>query len=323
MNAFMEGTWDMIFQPTRPLRGATAGQKNVSSASAISTHAPLAGRDSTPASWATSSTDFNPRAPCGARPIRPLPRRHRRNFNPRAPCGARRLRRDLDLRQPVFQPTRPLRGATGRELREPRRKRFQPTRPLRGATAVVLVHPRLIVISTHAPLAGRDGLSDGICRDDGEISTHAPLAGRDGIPPPRPHPGRDFNPRAPCGARPSLWVGISDPAEISTHAPLAGRDCWWTSASGITSLFQPTRPLRGATAIASGIVQQMQQISTHAPLAGRDDDIALHLTYRPGISTHAPLAGRDRAAEQTGGVRQIFQPTRPLRGATTPHPWTN
>ena len=37
----------------------------------------------------------------------------------------------------------------------------------------------LTEISTHAPLAGRDGLHRGVKRLIVEISTHAPLAGRD------------------------------------------------------------------------------------------------------------------------------------------------
>ena len=78
------------------------------------------------------------------------------------------------------------------------------------------------------------------------ISTHAPLAGRDHY---RKHwlaAYWHFNPRAPCGARllgeaapglsyqfqptrplrgatsTTLWWGVQQ--EISTHAPLAGRD---------------------------------------------------------------------------------------------------
>ena len=59
-----------VFQPTRPLRGATALHRG-------------AGR---------CKSDFNPRAPCGAR-------------RPSSPATAAVIR--------TFQPTRPLRGATG------------------------------------------------------------------------------------------------------------------------------------------------------------------------------------------------------------------
>ena len=56
-----------------------------------------------------------------------------------------------------FQPTRPLRGATDKRRLWRRRDSFQPTRPLRGATAKYTEQSAQYLISTHAPLAGRDG----------------------------------------------------------------------------------------------------------------------------------------------------------------------
>ena len=215
--------------------------------------------------------DFNPRAPCGARqgmnPIvnsdnfisthAPLAGRDvpsarsvpfRPYFNPRAPCGARRSRH-----RPVPTPSR-----------------FQPTRPLRGATQAEQRPGRAQMISTHAPLAGRD-------------TTSQAASSRRSV---------DFNPRAPCGARLVLRgehdaaVLISTHAplagrdqirsyqatlgqQISTHAPLAGRDQLAGGRERDSAGFQPTRPLRGATVLplprpVGG------EISTHAPLAGRD-----------------------------------------------------
>ena len=79
--------------------------------------------------------------------------------------------------------------------------------------------------------------------------------------------------------------------------------------------FQPTRPLRGATIL---IFTKLlgTKISTHAPLAGRDPfepEFFFHLK----ISTHAPLAGRDAMAMCRRKKNYLlFQPTRPLRGAT-------
>ena len=106
------------FQSTRPMRGATA-------------------------EWCRSSTpgtNFNPRAPCGARhgylpysnPDKEIsihaPHAGRdaewcrsstpgTNFNPRAPCGARPFRNFPLLGTFRFQSTRPMRGATGFFLR--------------------------------------------------------------------------------------------------------------------------------------------------------------------------------------------------------------
>ena len=79
-----------IFQPTRPLRGATSSTTLRSrSKNYISTHAPLAGRDDEKRIAEPIHNNFNPRAPCGAR--RRIRNRIRQciNFNPRAPCGAR------------------------------------------------------------------------------------------------------------------------------------------------------------------------------------------------------------------------------------------
>ena len=59
-------------------------------------------------------------------------------------------------------------------------------------------------------------------------------------------------------------------------------------------LFQPTRPLRGAT-MQSYDAQIIKVISTHAPLAGRDQ-MEHGSKGKSSISTHAPLAGRDRWA---------------------------
>ena len=169
---------------------------------------------------------------------------------------------------------------------------------------------------------------------------------------------------------------------ISTHAPLAGRDYSYGCLSRGNFVFQPTRPLRGATEIDVSAQLVGIRISTHAPLAGRDIQAAINngkeeyfnprapcgarqqrtsqflrrLDFNPRapcgarpqvikgficflcISTHAPLAGRDSLCRcpvlcrpdfnprAPCGARQycrffaasigVFQPTRPLRGAT-------
>ena len=142
-----------------------------------------------------------------------------------------------------------------------------------------------------APCGARRYLPQGI-RYPHKISTHAPLAGRDG------DGGRGsdaiayFNPRAPCGARLVPALPARPLINISTHAPLAGRDerseypCTRDTyfnprapcgarrlpqrAPQAALRFQPTRPLRGATGTSSK-TRGRGNISTHAPLAGRDD----------------------------------------------------
>ena len=101
----------------------------------------------------------------------------------------------------------------------------------------------------------------------------------------------NFNPRAPCGARPATAVGVCMAAYFNPRAPCGARLTFFLMRRP-QNLFQPTRPLRGAT---------------HAL---RDAIAAVD------ISTHAPLAGRDCDCGKETNVSGRFQPTRPLRGAT-------
>ena len=78
------------FQSTRPVRGATPAPRSPRLRQRISIHAPRAGRDIAAAALRVMPKDFNPRAPCGARPQGPPSRPPCAYFNPRAPCGARR-----------------------------------------------------------------------------------------------------------------------------------------------------------------------------------------------------------------------------------------
>ena len=124
----------------------------------------------------------------------------------------------------------------------------------------------------------------------------------------------NFNPRAPCGARPGSEQAPGFENCISIHAPRAGRDIPQTMAGMSPAIFQSTRPVRGATGERSHEPGQ-GHISIHAPRAGRD-----HLEgNRPEgwtISIHAPRAGRDKLTGLVQGSNIIFQSTRPVRGAT-------
>ena len=124
----------------------------------------------------------------------------------------------------------------------------------------------------------------------------------------------NFNPRAPCGARPGSEQAPGFENCISIHAPRAGRDIPQTMAGMSPAIFQSTRPVRGATGERSHEPGQ-GHISIHAPRAGRD-----HLEgNRPEgwtISIHAPRAGCDKLTGLVQGSNIIFQSTRPVRGAT-------
>ena len=198
--------WD-IFQPTRPLRGATSGNTvTFTEGEYFNPRAPCGARRRKPDDSCGRYPDFNPRAPCGARLWRASPKARRsRHFNPRAPCGAR-LFTFVGVSVTVT---------------------FQPTRPLRGATFLRLLKPGEFCISTHAPLAGRDGGILGAAR---AVCAH-------------------FNPRAPCGARLSTPPIPHRSYQFQPTRPLRGATCLMLFPCKIELVFQPTRPLRGATAV--------------------------------------------------------------------------
>ena len=97
-----------------------------------------------------------------------------------------------------------------------------------------------------APCGARRYLPQGI-RYPHKISTHAPLAGRDG------DGGRGsdaiayFNPRAPCGARPDFGEDIDNCPKFQPTRPLRGATRGHRQKHDGAGEFQPTRPLRGAT----------------------------------------------------------------------------
>ena len=146
-----------------------------------------------------------------------------RPFQPTRPLRGATLRIAWGLSLWIFQPTRPLRGATRLQEQYIILTRFQPTRPLRGATGALHAVYRVVPISTHAPLAGRDWYQG-----------HGLSA------------AQNFNPRAPCGARPIPFDGDSITSVFQPTRPLRGATGVILSL-GRTLKFQPPRPLRGAT----------------------------------------------------------------------------
>ena len=167
----------------------------------ISIHAPLAGCDNTLLSAFPTSLHFNPRTPCGVRPVYHGFISAVVHFNPRTPCGVRL--RTAALRQSILS--------------------FQSTHPLRGATFVLLIVRHIVTISIHAPLAGCDPRQRAprFFRQNFNPRTPCgvrPLAGALSCRPPRfqsTHPLR--------GATNKIYTtGIE--GAISIHAPLAGCD---------------------------------------------------------------------------------------------------
>ena len=145
---------------------------------------------------------------------------------------------------------------------------FQSTRPMRGATTRAPLPLQACHVSIHAPHAGRDDRLSSTRREE-KVSIHAPHAGRDLLSTIYGSGLSSFNPRAPCGAR--HWSGI----------PLL----FW-------SMFQSTRPMRGATN-GESLIATLAMFQSTRPMRGA--------TSRRSTNT----------------ITAVFQSTRPMRGATS------
>ena len=171
----------------------------------ISIHAPLAGCDCSAMRAHTGSAIFQSTHPLRGATLTAARDRALRRISIHAPlAGCDMDGRRLDGRRVHFNPRTPcgVRPQTPSFFRHP--PAFQSTHPLRGATNVSAAQGQVFSISIHAPLAG--------CDRDGE-----PVQKRSNY----------FNPRTPCGVRPSTCC-----------------------APGANSKFQSTHPLRGATLYA-------------------------------------------------------------------------
>ena len=102
--------------------------------------------------------------------------------------------------------------------------RFQSTRPVWGATPEHNIKHAQRAISIHAPRVGRDPVWPQHFCGYGKISIHAPRVGRDATAVISNYKPIDFNPRAPCGARPASAPEDYVTRKISIHAPRVGRD---------------------------------------------------------------------------------------------------
>ena len=146
--------------------------------SIISIHAPRAGSDKRPHPRSCSTMDFNPRSPCGERPLGCDPCEHGQQFQSTLPvrgatAGAREVveRSDFNPRSPCGErPKSYARGMTDRD--------FNPRSPCGERPSLRTRMESFGVISIHAPRAGSDGLQAGVIMQV-LISIHAPRAGSD------------------------------------------------------------------------------------------------------------------------------------------------
>ena len=123
------------------------------------------------------------------------------DFNPRSPCGERHWNILLTAFAEDISIHAPHAGSDRRQLN----------------------YFAFVFISIHAPHAGSDELVAAETWLNG-ISIHAPHAGSDAFTDAEWAELIDFNPRSPCGERPSFLFRSKQLPSISIHAPHAGSD---------------------------------------------------------------------------------------------------
>ena len=122
------------------------------------------------------------------------------------------------------------------------------------------------------------------------ISTHTPLAGRDGWTEVKVTQYQEFlltRPLRGATFAVEIFVGTAD---ISTHTPLAGRDGIFTFGSLNNINFYSHAPC-GARRVGATDSQLDIYFYSHAPCGARRKETLKMDSIE--ISTHTPLAGRD------------------------------
>ncbi len=138
LDSLMLSCIGILFQSTRPLRGATSRR----------------GERVLPVNY------FNPRAPYGARRAAGRPEDHTLFISIHAPLTGRdEFKKRFCIMVYYFNPRAPYGARPFFLVYAGHGYVFQSTRPLRGATSFILLRFVISRISIHAPLTGRDEVS--------------------------------------------------------------------------------------------------------------------------------------------------------------------
>ena len=150
------------------------------------------------------------------------------------------------------------------------------------------------------------------------ISIHAPRVGSDCKAELLPSCRHNFNPRSPCGERPSSTGNPAPTVAISIHAPRVGSDRCYVRHFPLSvhyfnprspcgerhfnprspcgeRRFQSTLPVWGATITSSIWFSPAQLISIHAPRVGSDVTVHLRVGALRYFNPRSPCGERPRA----------------------------
>ena len=192
-----------------------------------------------------------------------------------------------------FQSTRPARGATSRGAMASARLPFQSTRPARGATVALKAEGVGLIVSIHAPRTGRDANTLGLKGNNRVFQSTRPARGATGESLSNNAVPASFNPRAPHGARPPLASRLPVISRFQSTRPARGATMAVPMPPPSSCSFQSTRPARGATR-ARPPRGPGAGVSIHAPRTGRDTRARRPCAPRRSFNPRAPHGARRR-----------------------------
>ena len=181
----------------------TAVRQHVTSPVIISIHAPRAGSDDNSILTISKKGDFNPRSPCGERPMRTIYRVAKKEFQSTLPVRGATDTPDNDgsyrLTISIHAPRAGSDGIT--TIQNAGRRSISIHAPRAGSDVILGLILQAIEISIHAPRAGSDIPAADVAQAVELISIHAPRAGSDRQGYYKLTQYVNFNPRSPCGER--------------------------------------------------------------------------------------------------------------------------
>ena len=307
----------------------------------ISIHVPQVGHDIAKLCAAETETDFNPRAPGGARPnslakrFRPLvfqstcprwgttqpglfPLHIFSDFNPRAPGGARpKLFRHKE-ENTYFNPRAP--GGARRFVvpGKANTTRFQSTCPRWGTTLKRLEKQEVRKrISIHVPQVGHDYTRAAWLQARRIFQSTCPRWGTTRPKQKNADRMKDFNPRAPGGARRYSVTFPSASTHFNPRAPGGARQHSCRTSFQCLD-FNPRAPGGARPATLADVINEAVDISIHVPQVGHDLRPDWRSNAEKVISIHVPQVGHDQMQHTRCRLWWTFQSTCPRWGTTRP-----
>ena len=305
----MGGHSRFIFQSTLPVWGATRADALLAQHLAISIHAPRVGSDFG-ALEHEQRREISIHAPrVGSDHAGAAPPPWHRNFNPRSPCGERPVAAIWIRRSGVFQSTLPVWGATRRSPRRwCRSSYFNPRSPCGERPLLFWPYSRPYSFQSTLPVWGATRPPHRSIYDLCHFNPRSPCGERLGSGS-TTSVYSNFNPRSPCGERPVEQLAVRGDTCISIHAPRVGSDRPYRPEPRPPPRFQSTLPVWGATFLKLERNLALL-ISIHAPRVGSDAFLLRRLPQRY-ISIHAPRVGSDSSCLSAPAPYHHFNPRSP------------